>query len=92
MTDRPDLAGDPKLRRLDERLGLAVSRAGMSPRTLVTYARDHVSVRTPSRPDFRDGNTIDLEAVPAPADLVAWTGRFAETIGTFGATHVQLRW
>jgi hypothetical protein len=78
MSDgRGDLTGQPSLRRLDERLGLAVSRAGTSPRTLVTYARDHVSVRTPSRPDFRDGNTIDLEAVPAPGGLAAWVDRFA---------------
>jgi GNAT superfamily N-acetyltransferase len=89
---RGDLAGQPSLRRLDERLGLAVSRAGTSPRTLVTYARDHVSVRTPSRPDFRDGNTIDLESVPAPGDLAAWVDRFAETTGRLGVQHVQLRW
>jgi GNAT superfamily N-acetyltransferase len=89
---RRDLAGGPKVRRLDERLGLAISRAGVSPRTLVTYARDHVSVRTPSRPDFRDGNTIDLEAVPAPGDLAAWTARFTETIGKLGVQHVHLRW
>jgi GNAT superfamily N-acetyltransferase len=90
--DRRDLAGGPSLRRVDERLGLAVSRTGTSPRTLVTYARDHVSVRTPSRPDFRDGNTLDLETVPAPDDLAAWVDRFAETTGRLGVPHVQLRW
>ncbi len=89
---RSDLGGNPTLRRLDERLGLAVSRAGVSPRTLVTYARDHVSVRTPSRPDFRDGNTIDLESPPAPGDLGAWVSRFTDTIGGLGVQHVQLRW
>ncbi|MEX1162187.1 MAG: GNAT family N-acetyltransferase [Nitriliruptor sp.] len=89
---RTDPAGDPKLRRLDERLGLAISRAGSSPRTLVTYARDHVSVRTPSRPDFRDGNTIDLESPPVPGDLTAWVDRFGETTGRLGVRHVQLRW
>jgi GNAT superfamily N-acetyltransferase len=92
VTDRTDRTGDPKLRRLDERLGLAISRAGVSPRTLVTYARDHVSVRTPSRPDFRDGNTIDLESPPAPGDLAAWVARFTDTIGRLGVQHVQLRW
>jgi GNAT superfamily N-acetyltransferase len=89
---RTDRAHNPKLRRLDERLGLAISRVGTSPRTLVTYARDHVSVRTPSRPDFRDGNTIDLESVPAPGDLAAWAARFEDTIGRLGVPHVQLRW
>lgn len=89
---RTDQAGNPKLRRLDERLGLAVSRTGLSPRTLVTYARDHVSVRTPSRPDFRDGNTIDLESPPAPGDLEPWAARFTDTVGKLGVQHVQLRW
>lgn len=79
-------------RRVDQRLGLAVSRVGLSGRTLVTYARDHVSVRTPSQPDFRDGNTIDLEAPPTPADLARWVERFGDTVARVGARHVQLRW
>lgn len=90
MSD-PDRAG-PSVRRVDERLGLAVDRASLSDRTLATYARDHVSVRTPSRPDFRDGNTLDLVEVPTPADLPRWLDRFAETIGVLGVRHVQLRW
>jgi GNAT superfamily N-acetyltransferase len=80
------------VRRIDDRLGLAVDRAGRSGRTLVTYARDHVTVRTPSKPDFRDGNTIDLLAPPEPDDLDGWLDRFRETIGTMGVAHVQLRW
>jgi GNAT superfamily N-acetyltransferase len=92
VSDRRDLSGGPSLRRLDERLGLAVARTGTSPRTLVTYARDHVTVRTPSRPDFRDGNTIDLEAPPTPDALAAWVDRFGDTIGRLGVQHVQLRW
>ncbi|MCC5949373.1 MAG: GNAT family N-acetyltransferase [Nitriliruptoraceae bacterium] len=78
--------------RVDERLGLAIDRAGLSPRTLVTYARDHVTVRTPSRPDFHDGNTIDLVAPPAVGQLAGWLERFAETVGILGAHRAQLRW
>jgi GNAT superfamily N-acetyltransferase len=87
-------AGAPtaSIRRLDERLGLAVTRASLSGRTLVTYARDHVSVRTPSRPDFRDGNTLDLVAVPDPDALPGWADRFRDTIGLLGVRHVQIRW
>lgn len=90
-------AGSPgpdrtRVERVDDRLGLAVHRVGLSGRTLTTYARDHVSVRTPSRSDFRDGNTIDLLAPPAPSDLPRWIDRFHETIGIMGATHVQVRW
>jgi GNAT superfamily N-acetyltransferase len=81
-----------RVERVDDRLGLAVSRVGLSGRTLTTYARDHVSVRTPSRSDFWDGNTIDLLAPPAPSDLPRWIERFHDTIGIMGATHVQVRW
>jgi len=80
------------IRRIDERLGLAVTRAALSGRTLVTYARDHVSVRTPSRPDFRHGNTIDLLAPPAPEALGGWVERFRDTIAILGVAHVQVRW
>ena len=81
-----------RVRRVDEQLGLAVLRASLSPRTLVTYARDHVTVRTPSRPDYHDGNTLDLERAPTPASLDAWLDRFRSTIANLGVTHVQLRW
>jgi GNAT superfamily N-acetyltransferase len=81
-----------EVRRVEDRLGLAVVRASLSGRSLVTYARDHVTVRTPSRPDFRDGNTLDLLGPPAPDDLPRWIARFEETTGRLGAAHVQLRW
>lgn len=81
-----------RVERVDERLGLALMRVSLSPRTLVTYARDHVTVRTPSRPDFRDGNTIDLLAPPEPEAVDRWVARFGETVGMLGADRVQLRW
>jgi GNAT superfamily N-acetyltransferase len=83
---------DAAARRVDDRLGLAVERASLSGRSLVTYARDHVTVRTPSRPDFRAGNTLDLLEPPAAGDLARWIVRFAETTGRLGVDHVQLRW
>ena len=83
---------EPSVRRVDDRLGLAVRRATLGPVTLVTYARDHVTVRTPSRPDFRDGNTLDLAAPPAPEDLPRWFDRYDDTIGTLGTPHAQVRW
>lgn len=92
MNDRSPRTPSTNVERVDDRLGLAVCRVGLSGRTLVTYARDHVSVRTPSKPDATDANTIDLEAEPQPDDLQGWSERFAETIGTLGARHVQLRW
>ncbi|MFA9430118.1 GNAT family N-acetyltransferase [Egicoccus sp. AB-alg2] len=80
------------IRRVDERLGLAICRVSLSGRTLVTYARDHVTVRTPSRPDFRDGNTIDLLAPPPQEALADWVGRFRDTIGMLGVPDAHLRW
>jgi GNAT superfamily N-acetyltransferase len=80
------------LRRVDDRLGLAVCRASLSGRTLVTYARDHVTVRTPSKPDFHDGNTLDLLAPPAADELAGWGKRFQDTVGQLGVRTVQLRW
>ncbi len=77
---------------MDERLGLAVLRAGLPPLTLVTYARDHVAVRTPSRPDLRSGNTLDLVAVPEVDELPGLVDRFQRSIGSLGAAQVQLRW
>ncbi len=89
-------ASDPmprtRVRRVDDRLGLAVLRVPLSARTLVTYARDHVTVRTPSRPGFGPGNTIDLEEPPDPGDLAGWTARFRETVGQLGVRRVHLRW
>lgn len=82
----------PRIRRLDERLGLSVLRAGLSAVTLVTYARDHVAVRTPSRPDVHAGNTLDLTGVPSPDELPAFLDRYEQTVGSLGAGHVQLRW
>lgn len=93
--DGPDRGGPPAhatVARVDDRLGLAARRVALSGRSLVTYARDHVSVRTPSRSGFRDGNTIDLLAPPTPEDLPGWVERFRDTIGILGAAHVQLRW
>jgi GNAT superfamily N-acetyltransferase len=84
--------GQAEVRKVEDRLGLAVVRASLSGRSLVTYARDHVTVRTPSRPDFRDGNTLDLLVPPVPDDLPRWIDRFEETTGRLGAAHVQLRW
>lgn len=80
------------VRRLDDGLGLAVARVALSARTLVTYARDHVVVRTPSHPDLPGGNTLDLLAPPRATDVAAWSRRFADTVGATGARTVCLRW
>lgn len=80
-----------QVERRDEGLGLAVIRTALSGRTLVTYARDHVAVRTPSRPDFRDGNVLDLLVPPTADTLASWRERFAATVGRLGADTEHLR-
>lgn len=81
-----------QVRRIDERLGLAVCRAGLPAVTLVTYTRQHVAVRTPSRPDLLAGNCLDLLEPPAPAQLPGALARFDEAVGTLGAPRRCLRW
>lgn len=81
-----------RVRRIDGRLGLASLRVSLSPRTLITYARDHLVVRTPSQPDLRDGNALDLERPPAVREIPAWRERYERTVGMVGASHVRLRW
>jgi GNAT superfamily N-acetyltransferase len=87
-----DGAPGARVRRVDDRLGLAILRVPLSGRTLVTYARDHVTVRTPSRPGLGIGNAIDLESPPHPDDLPRWVDRFRDTVGQLGVRRVHLRW
>jgi GNAT superfamily N-acetyltransferase len=85
-------AARAEVRRVDERLGLAVARLPLSARTLVSYTRDHVAVRTPSRPGEAEGNSLDLLAPPRSTEVERWVQRFAETVGRIGAPVVRLRW
>lgn len=82
---------NPSVERLDHRLGLAVQRVVLSARSLVTYTRDHVVVRTPSYPQDTLGNTLDLVDVPQVESLDVWVKRFADTVGMLGANTVRLR-
>lgn len=95
-----DAAEDPRgtdavraqVRRVDERLGLAVARLPLSARTLVSYTRDHVAVRTPSRPNEPVGNSLDLLSPPRPDEVGRWVDRFQETVGRLGSQRLRLRW
>lgn len=86
-----DLGTETSVERVDDRLGLAVERVVLSSRTLVTYTRDHVVVRTPSHPHDRLGNTLDLVDVPDVDTLPMWVKRFTDTVGMLGTTTVRLR-
>lgn len=88
MTDGSDA---PEVHRVDDRLGLAVERVPVSARTVVTYTRDHVVVRTPSHPNDTCANTLDLVGIPTVDALGVWVKRFADTIGMLGARTTRLR-
>lgn len=86
-----DSVSQTSVERVDDRLGLAVERVILSSRTLVTYTRDHVVVRTPSHPHDARGNTLDIVDVPPVDALPTWVKRFHDTVGMLGATTVRLR-
>jgi GNAT superfamily N-acetyltransferase len=72
-------------------IGLAVVRMGNGPSTLVTVTRDHVLLRTPSRPDFWDGNLIQV--LSQPDDLRPWVKRFEASIGALpGVQRIRILW
>lgn len=72
-------------------VGLAAVRLSLGPATLVTVTRDHVALRTPSRPDFWDGNMIQL--LSRPDDLRPWAARYRSGIGaTVGVQRMRVMW
>jgi GNAT superfamily N-acetyltransferase len=97
VPDVPD-AGAPDrelpnvtVRRVEGRHGLAVLRAALPPVTLVTTTPEGTVVRTPSRPDFHDGNVLDLARVPDAAVLGRALRRAEEQSHALGARLVRLR-
>lgn len=80
------------VRRRPDGLGLVALRAGLPPTTLVTRTPTHVAVRTPGRPDFYDGNALDLDLAPEVDGLDRWLARAVELADAVGAPHVRLRW
>lgn len=91
----PARPGDPDpvaVRRRDDLIGLAVLRATLPPVTLVTAMPGATVVRTPSRPDFHDGDVLDLDTVPDVDELDRWITTAATQLGAVGAGLVRLRW
>lgn len=72
-------------------VGLTGERASVGPSTLITTATGGYVLRTPSRPDFRNGNALHL---PAPSgDPAADLARFDDLIGgTVPGADRRLRW
>lgn len=80
------------LTRRDDGLALRALRVGVHPDALVLRSGTDVIVRTPARPDHRDGNVVDLLA-PPPADEVAarleGARRLMEPVGV---SHLHVRY
>lgn len=74
-------------------VGLTANRITLGPTSAVTLARDHLVVRTPSRPDFLAGNMLQLLGTPTSEEIGGWLETFRRTIGALpGVEHVWLQW
>jgi GNAT superfamily N-acetyltransferase len=81
-----------RVRRGDDRLGLVALRISLPPSCLVTTVRDHAVVRTPERPDYHDGNVLDLAAPPEVGDVDRWVARAIDQASAVRSPHVRIRW
>ena len=92
MADRGTTLSTADLTRRDDGLALRALRVGVHPDALVLRSGTDVIVRTPVRPDHRDGNVVDLLAAP-PADEVATrlegVRRLMEPVGV---AHLHVRY
>lgn len=74
-------------------LPLVAIRATLDPGTVVAPLADLTVLRTPMRPDLREGNALHLRTAPEPAGLDgllgAWDDRFA---GGPAIEHLRIRW
>lgn len=72
-------------------VGLAAGRLALGPDTLVTVAHDHVALRTPAQPQWREGNALHL--LRPPTEIDTWLKRFADTVGhVAGVGGASLTW
>lgn len=76
----------------EEGTALRALRLTVAPRALVTRAGTDVVVRTPSRPDHRAGNVVDLLVPPAAADVPALVARVRRLLEPTGVDRPHLRW
>lgn len=88
MTGPPGTAGsgaDP--------LPLRALRLTLDPGTVAAPLDELTVVRTPTRPDFREGNALHLRDAPTAGDvsrlLRAWDERFGSAPGV---EHLRIRW
>lgn len=87
-----DATPSVRVRRGDDRLGLVALRTSLPPSALITTVRDHAVIRTPERPDFLDGNVLDLAEPPDVAAVDRWVARAVDQATAVRSPHVRIRW
>lgn len=78
--------------RRDDGLALRTLRVGVHPRALVIHVGTDVVVRTPARPDDRDGNVVDLLTPPSAGEVGARLEGVRRLMEPIGARHLHLRY
>lgn len=78
--------------RRDDGAALRALRVGVHPSALVQHVGTDVVVRTPARPDHRDGNVVDLLVAPEPADVHARLEGVRRLMEPVGVGHLHLRY
>ena len=80
------------LTRRDDGLALRALRVGVHPDALVLRSGTDVIVRTPARPDHRDGNVVDLLAPPAADEVAARLEGVRRLMEPVGVAHLHVRY
>lgn len=78
--------------RRDDGLALRTLRVGVHPEALVIHVGTDVVVRTPARPDHRDGNVVDLLAPPAADEVAARLEGVRRLMEPVGVRSLHLRY
>ena len=91
-TQRDVRVSTADLSRRHDGLALRVLRVGVHPEALVLRSGTDVSVRTPARPDHREGNALDVLTPPASGDVTARLESARRLMEPLGAPTVQVRY
>jgi GNAT superfamily N-acetyltransferase len=76
----------------DDGFALRALRVGVHPGALVIHVGTDVVVRTPARPDHREGNVVDLLTPPDAAEVPAHLEAARRLMEPVGVRHLHLRY
>jgi GNAT superfamily N-acetyltransferase len=78
--------------RRDDGLALRTLRVGVHPEALIIHIGTDVVVRTPTRPDHRDGNVVDLLVPPAADEVAVRLEGVRRLMEPIGVPYLHLRY